>query len=325
MPPVKSAARYVFSISILVVILYLFDANDVLATMANAEIGSLLIAVGLALSSQFFSAMRLHRLVVLQDIALSLGRIFLIGLSAVFYGLIVPGGTLAALAVRFVQLSRDARVESVAAALIVDRVIATAFLIVVGTIAIAFDKTEPLWASVIAAGIIFSAGSFVFGRRFILRSIDRLDDASRRDSHSRMHGFAERIGGAFLKYSTVGSGQILIVLAVSLLAHLCGCLTYFTIAKSMGLNIAFLSICWIRSGMILSTMIPVSVAGLGLREVAAIALLVPLGVGEAQAIGFSILIFLVTPVIVGLIGGSGELLRLGGPAAMKPLDPGDGV
>ena len=62
--------------------------------------------------------------------------------------------------------------------------------------------------------------------------------------------------------------------------------------------------------MILSTMIPVSVAGLGLREVAAIALLLPLGTGEAQAVGFSILIFLVTPFTVGLIGGAAELYRV---------------
>jgi uncharacterized protein (TIRG00374 family) len=324
-PSVKSTARYVFSVSILAIILYLFDANDVLTTMVSADFGSVLIAVGLALSSQVFSAIRLNRLALLQDISLSFGRVFLIGLSAVFYGLVVPGGAVAAFAARFVQLSENARVESVAASLVVDRVIATVFLIAVGTIAIAFDKAEPLWAVVIAAGTVFSAGIFVFGRRLFLRLIDRLDNASSRDSPSRLRGFSERIIGAFLKYSTAGSGQILIVLAASLLAHLCGCLSYFTIAKSLGLNITFLSICWIRSGMILSTMIPVSVAGLGLREVAAIGLLVPLGVGEAQAVGFSILIFLVTPVIVGLIGGSGELLRLIGPTEVKPLDPNGGV
>jgi ethanolamine utilization microcompartment shell protein EutS len=54
------------------------------------------------------------------------------------------------------------------------------------------------------------------------------------------------------------------------------------------------------------------VAGLGLREIAAIGLLVPLGFGEAQAIGFSILISLATSVIIGLIGGFSELLRLTG-------------
>ena len=93
-------------------------------------------------------------------------------------------------------------------------------------------------------------------------------------------------------------------------AHLSGCLVFFMIAKSMGLHISFVSACWIRSGIILFTMIPLSVAGLGLREVAAVALLVPLGIAEAQAVGFAILVFLVTPVIVGLIGGAAEWYRI---------------
>ena len=48
MPPMKSTARYVFSVSILSAILYLFDANDVLATMASADIETVSIAVGCA-------------------------------------------------------------------------------------------------------------------------------------------------------------------------------------------------------------------------------------------------------------------------------------
>ena len=102
----------------------------------------------------------------------------------------------------------------------------------------------------------------------------------------------------------------MIVLATSLLTHLWGCLAYYAIAIGMGLDIPFLSICWIRSGMILSAMVPVSVAGLGLREIAAIGLLVPLGFAEAQAVGFSIVVFLSMPVIIGLIGGFVELLRV---------------
>ena len=139
---------------------------------------------------------------------------------------------------------------------------------------------------------------------------DRLDKIVSKELSNRLRRFWVRIESAFLNYSTAGSGEVLIVLVTSLLAHLCGCLAYYAISTGMGLDISFLSICWIRSGMILSTMIPVSVAGLGLREIAAIGLLVPLGFGEAQAIGFAIVIFLATPVIVGLIGGFGELLRV---------------
>lgn len=309
MPAVKTAARYVFSVSVVTVVLYLFDANDVLITIAGADVASVVIAVGFVLGAQLFSAIRLKQLLVLQDITLSLRKVFFVGLSAIFYGLMIPGGTIAAFAVRFAQLSQGVRVESVAAALVVDRVIAIVFLVVIGTMAIALDQAEPLWAGVIVAGTIFGAGIFAFGRRSSMWVIGRLDNVVSNESSSRLHKFGVRICRAFLNYSTTGGGEVLIVLATSLLAHLCGCLAYYAIATGMGLDISFLSICWIRSGMILSTMIPISVAGLGLREIAAIGLLVPLGFGEAQAVGFSILIFLATPVIVGLIGGFGELLR----------------
>ena len=234
---------------------------------------------------------------------------FLLGLSTIFYGLVVPGGAVTASVVRFDQLSRDARIEPVAAALLVDRVIATVFLVVIGAIAIAPDQAERLWAGVIVAGTIFGAGIFAFGRRSSMWVIDRLDNVTSNESSSKLHRFGVGISKAFSNYSTAGGGEVLIVLATSLLAHLCGCLAYYAIATSMDLDISFLSICWIRSGMILSTMIPVSVAGLGLREITTIVLLVPLGFGEAQAVGFSMLIFLATPVIIGLFGGLGELFR----------------
>ena len=310
MPAVKTGVRYVFSASVLTLILYLFDASDVLATIASANVVSVVIAVGFALGAQFFTAIRLKLLLLLQNITLSLRQVFFVGLSAIFYGLVIPGGTIAGFAVRFARLSRDSPIETVAAALVVDRIIATVFLIVVGVTAIALDQAEALWVGIIIAGAIFGAGVFAFGRRSSMWVIDRLDNVVSKELSDKLRRFGVRIGSAFLNFSTAGSGEVLIVLVTSLLAHLCGCLAYCAIATGMGMDISFLSVCWIRSGMILSTMIPISVAGLGLREVAAIGLLVPLGFGEAQAVGFAIVIFLATPVIVGLIGGFGELLRV---------------
>jgi hypothetical protein len=308
MPAVKTAARYVFSVSVFTLILYLLDANDVIATMAGADIASVVIAIGFALSAQFFSAIRLKKLLAMQEITLSLRKVFLIGLSAIFYGLLIPGGTLAASAARFVQLSRDARVESVAAALVVDRAVATVFLIVIGTVAIAFDTAEPLWVGVIITGVLCSVAIYLFGQRTSAWLTARFDKIAGGESSGRFHRFGIRIGRALSNYPTASGGEIRVVLATSLLAHLSGCLAYYVIAVGLGFDLSFLSICWIRTGMILSTMIPVSVAGLGMREISAIALFIPLGFAEVQAVGFSILIFLVTPVITGLIGGSVELL-----------------
>ena len=304
----KTAARYVFAVVVLALILFLLDAHDVLVTIAGTNVASVVMALGFALGAQVFSAIRLRQLLVMQDISLRLRKVFLIGLSAVFYGLLIPGGTRAALVARFVQLSRAARVERIGAALVVDRLVATATLLVIGALAIAFDQAEPLWAGIIVAGILCGAGAFLFMRPSLTWLRARLDRMDRNESSGRLHKLGVRISRALLNYASTGRAQVLGVLAASLTAHLFGCLTFYAIAIGVGLDLPFLSICWIRSGMILSTMIPVSVAGLGLREITAIGLLVPLGYAQAQAVGYAILIFLVTPVMIGLIGGVAELL-----------------
>jgi uncharacterized protein (TIRG00374 family) len=308
MSAVKTAARYFFSATVFTVILYLFNANDVLTTMAGTNIASIIIVVGFSLGAQLFAAIRLQQLLVLQDIILSIRKVLLIGLSAVFYGLMIPGGTVAAFAVRFVQLSRNARIEFVAAALVVDRIIATMFLVFIGIIAITFDQVESFWVGPMVTVAIISVGFFVFRQRTSAWMVDRLDNIASDESPGRLRRFGMKICKAFLNYSTIDNKQALKILAVSLLAHLCGCIAFYVVATSVELELSFLSICWIRSGLILSVMIPISIAGLGVREITAIGLLVPLGFGEAQAVGFSILIFLGTSVIPGLIGGIFELL-----------------
>lgn len=308
MATLKTATRYLFSISVFTLILYLFDANDVLATIKGADVTSLLIAVGFALFAQFFSAIRLWLLLVMQKIMLSPGKVFLIGLSTIFYGLVIPGGSIAAFAVRSVQLSRNARIELVAAALVVDRVLATMFLIVIGTIAFAADYAALFWFGIIGTGFILCTMMFAYGRRSPDWMMRRLENFANNQSPGRLHRFAKRISRALLNYMSANDGQVPIVLTVSLVAHLCGCLAYYVIAIGIDMNLPFLTICWIRSGMIMSTMIPVSVGGLGVREITAVSLLVPLGFDEALSVGFSILIFLSTSVILGLFGGFFELL-----------------
>jgi hypothetical protein len=298
----RTGARIVFSVAVLVSVFYLFDAHAVVVTLAATDVASMLLAVALSLGAQLFSAMRLRRLLLIQEIALPLGRVYLIGLSAVFYGLLIPGGTVAAFAVRFARL---ARLETIAAALVVDRVVATVFLVAIGVVAAAFDRADPFWVSAVAVAAACGAAAVLARRR-----LPRLESVAGPAPSGRLAKAVRRVSEAFLRYSTATPRQILSLVWTSLLAHVCGCLAYCAIAKGMGLDLALLTACWVRSGVILATMIPVSLAGIGLRELAAIGLLVPLGFGEADAIGYSLLIFLVTAVIVGVIGGLSELGQL---------------
>ena len=248
----------------------------------------------------------------MQEIALSVRKVFLIGISASFYGLLMPGGALATVAARFVQLASGARVATVAAALIVDRSVATAFLCVIGTLAIASDKAEPAWVGFIVAGLLCGIGVFLIGRRSLVWLTARLDALASDEASGRFRRFGARIGRALSNYTAASGAEIRIVLAASLLAHLSGCCAYYAIASGLDFDVSFLTICWIRSGVILATMVPVSLAGIGMREIATIALLVPLGFAEVQAVGFSIMVFLLTAVVSGLIGGLVELVGASG-------------
>jgi uncharacterized membrane protein YbhN (UPF0104 family) len=73
--------------------------------------------------------------------------------------------------------------------------------------------------------------------------------------------------------------------------------------------VSVVSLAWIRSGMMLAAMLPVSFAGLGLREGASVFLLEMFGVSPQLAVAFSLLAFASTVLAVGLVGGLAEGAR----------------
>ncbi len=96
------------------------------------------------------------------------------------------------------------------------------------------------------------------------------------------------------------------MLTVSVLSHVFGVASYVALAASLDLNIGLFAIGWIHSAMILATMLPVSVAGLGLREGAALLTLTAYGITAEEALAFSLLVFTVTTLLIGLLGGMME-------------------
>jgi uncharacterized membrane protein YbhN (UPF0104 family) len=97
---------------------------------------------------------------------------------------------------------------------------------------------------------------------------------------------------------------------LSCLIHIFGIISYYLICVALGLNLSFVSIGWIRSAVILATMIPVSISGIGLREGAMVLLLSIYNIQADDALAFSFIIFSVTVLGIGIIGGIFEATRL---------------
>jgi hypothetical protein len=90
---------------------------------------------------------------------------------------------------------------------------------------------------------------------------------------------------------------------VSLLVHFLGTVIYYLLAISLGIDISFLTMGWIRSVVTLVLMVPISISGLGVREGLLLWFLEPYRTTGGDTLALSFLVFSVTVLFVGVLGG----------------------
>jgi uncharacterized membrane protein YbhN (UPF0104 family) len=81
------------------------------------------------------------------------------------------------------------------------------------------------------------------------------------------------------------------------------------LACALDLGVGFAAIGWVRSVMLAATLVPVTLAGLGVREGAAILMLSLYGIAPDAALAFSLLVFTFNHLGVGIVGGVFEAIR----------------
>jgi len=78
------------------------------------------------------------------------------------------------------------------------------------------------------------------------------------------------------------------------------------LARSLGIELTLLTAIWITAAVYVVVLLPVSVAGVGVREVTLVKAFGLLGLNKSGAVALSILLF-ADPVINALIGGALQL------------------
>lgn len=83
---------------------------------------------------------------------------------------------------------------------------------------------------------------------------------------------------------------------------------------------SFVTLLWIQSAVEVIQFLPISISGLGVREISVIYMLGSLGVAESTALGFSLLILVLRIGMIGM-GGlfAGTDLIFGQPSKHKPV------
>ena len=297
---VKWGVRYAIAAAILWWLFTQFEFAQVLAALRQAD-WRWLGAAGLAsVALQVIIAIRLRRLIMAQGIDLSTRELFEINLATMFYGLFLPGGNFAGLAVRLFRLGKEGGdLTGAGVALFIDRIVATISLCLVG---MAFwllerpDDTWPIFAVMAGATAAMVLMCVAITARWPLPG--------------PLRKWGGKLQAAMQKWRTMSRRDHVQVLLLGVASHVVGIVVFVCLAWSLNVSVGFISLGWIRSAVILATMIPISVGGLGLREGAMVVMLQAYAVSEPDALAMSLLVFATVLLLPGLLGAVYEARRL---------------
>ncbi len=294
-----------------IVLAYLFSKvpiSEVATVLSGVELVHVVAGLLAALVLQLPAAYRLKELTEPHELAWSTFEIFEINAVTRFYGLFLPGGSFTGAAIRFYKLSSVQKdYAGAGVAIFSDRMAATTTLCIIGIAFWLVDQPAGslpwlLLMLVALSGLMVLTVLFFRGPSLVLSPLRQ--GIGRFGGH-KLRSWRE----ALSQLRAMRTGALVRIVALSFLAHLVGILSYYLLAGSLGLDLSMASIAWIRSAVILVTMIPITASGVGLREGAMLLALHSYGIGSEEALAFSLLVFGITILAFGLLGGLFEARR----------------
>ncbi len=302
---------------------YLFRSIDVAgvwAAIRGTSPVTAAVAFAIWMVGWWIVSIRLGLLMQAQGVPMGSVEALEINLATLFYGLILPGGNLTGIAVRLYRLSRaGGHYTAGFLAMACDRIAATAAISVVGLACLALDPRDTHPAAFVVLALSAAIVVATLAPFAVSHQLRRVTNVLKARAPAAVHAALRRAWKAFDAIAHLPRRTIALLLALSCVAQLPGILAFEILAHALGLPLSFVTLGWVRSVVLIVTALPISVAGLGVREGALLLLLRPFGIADHDALAFSLLVFAVTIVGAGVVGGGLEAFRLFAPR--RPATP----
>lgn len=310
-PKVRTGIQLFFTIVVLLLIFNSIEISNLTQFLASINIRLFLYSFVLTLIMRYLWAFQISLTQAPMDMHFSVYEIFRIQMIATFYSLVLPGDLIAG-GVSWYKLSQpNHKYVEAGALLIFFRLVQISSLIFVGLLAALMDQqiAVPEIRAIIVIGLL---GIVLMWIIFFSNQISKIltfitDKLNGKSSFlTSLFNSVEKILYSILKFRLLSINRLIIVFSISIIAQAIGLVYYLSLARAVNIKLSIFVIGWISTIVTIVQMIPVSIAGLGVREISYAVLLNDYGISPEQAISFSITIFVVF-VIVGLIGGLFEL------------------
>lgn len=293
-PATRAALRWMVAVGLLAALVYAVPIGDVTRAFSQAEWRWAGLAVGFFFAAHGAHAVRLRMLLRALGLRWTWREVAHFHFTSLAYALVLPGGAVTGTAVRLYRISNGGRdLGAAGAGLLLDRLVATLTLGVSGVIGAACSRfaSNPVILLALIAVSIGAGGALGLALMGAPR-LTRIADWMARRGITRAAPLRPTLKAC----------------ALSLGIHGIGVLAFVCAAHALGISMDFSDMAYARASMIVAAMLPITAAGLGVREGAALFVLGALGVAPERALAFSLMTFLLGWAAPGALGGVVEAI-----------------
>ena len=303
--------RIAVSAALISYLLLKVPLKDVGRALLGARPIWLAVAFTLVGATNLLAALQMRSILAVQGMRFTLRQISAINLVTKFYGLFLPG-YLAGGVIRWNHFSGpEGKRAQAFAAMLFSREVELLTTIGFGVVFYRLAHTALTARATFTTLAIALAGAVLL----VLLSVNErahrilLTGLARLPLPRRLQQSAVKISDCLVDFGRQGRGHHLPFLALCIVRNAIGVAAFVCFARALTVTAPAMDLGWIRALLDLVAILPVSLAGIGVRDASLVALLVPMGVTSGAALALSLLL-LGRTLIVALIGGIVEGARV---------------
>jgi len=289
----SNVLRVVISLSLIAYCYYIIDIDIMLLSLVDIDTKLLFIAFIINIVGTIFFKSAVVWVLISGVRRVSYSSIVLINLVLRFYTVILPRAAVAGIRWYKYKSLTDGRQSLVLLSL--EAVMTLFFLSLGASFFLQFEEggeiNQLVRVSVYLLSFLLLLAFFVF---FIYPKNIFVDFAIRLTHKIKVFAFAERLIKTWVEVSEafyLSGYKGWVVITFSALNYMFFLLSAYILMLAMGMELSFFVVAWVRSLILLLAHIPISVAGLGIREVGFVAFFGLYAVSPEQAVAYALVSF----------------------------------
>lgn len=313
-----SFVKLVVSATLLLVCFALIDGTSVVHVIAAVDPSGLALAFTCAvLGSIVLPAVVTKHALEIERINLSLLELVAINFAIRFYVIVLP--RVVATGIRWLRYRRGGLGHDALALLAFERVVQLATIFTASLVAVSIESsqlgewTAAIWLTTFAGAALSIAAlaPFLFGPAARLAMM--VFDHSERYLPKFFAAKLRALINAVTAFQSLRRRSMLSIFGISAASLALFVISAYIVAQALGMEIGILALLWIRSLVFVVTLVPITIAGIGVREAAFIGFLGIYGISAADALAFSLANFglqLAIAAVGALLEACGLVQRL---------------